>query len=142
MSNEACFPVVLRQFMAGEIPPGPNGFRWRDGRLRYVLPRRGTPYHTWERFAEPSNANWDWFWTECDKSGIWKVPADFMVRMEVTPGGVLVNTALEHGGRSIRLYGTLSSPNQVEIEVEATEALMRVHLALQRLVWLSDAKNT
>ena len=126
MSSFKFTPEALKHCLSGFPPAGPNAFEWRDGKLHYMQ-STPDPGSSWDKEADPSQSEWQSFWKECDRIGVWNLPEDFSRPKSVD--GLQVRMVLAHNGNSIRSVGQCwGAPQEVEDTVRA------FHFALQLLV--------
>ncbi len=118
-------PIRLEHCLQGWPPPGPNAFRWQNGRLTYMLPEG--PYNDWYKVMTPTSAQWEEFWRVCDEINVWSWPPT-LGELRVIDGLSWI-TDLEAGSRHV-----VSTGQWVGSPPDFTAKLMRLHQALQAMV--------
>jgi hypothetical protein len=119
-------PKKLFHVLQGWPPPGPNYFRWNDGKLVYSVDSQDCA-------VTPVPSRWAELWRICDEVDIWSWPPDIGDQRVID--GLLFEIEIEIGGRSVRSRGQV-----VDSPAGFGERLLRVHGAFQSLVgWQPSA---
>ncbi len=106
--------------LQGWPPPGPNFFRWENGKLVYFT---GSA----DGFIVPTADGWTEFWGVCDEVDIWSWPPE-VGNLSVIDG-LEFEIDIEVGAHSVRSKGQASGA-----PAGFGEKLLKVHKALQSLV--------
>jgi hypothetical protein len=119
-------PAALLYALSGWPPPGPNYFRWQEGRLVYSLPDHSKRFEEWDRTVEPTHEQWTEFWRVCDELDVWSWPASVGNRRLID--GLQFVLELEDGERSVKSEGQChGAPPGFAAKVT------RLHETLQRM---------
>jgi hypothetical protein len=114
-------PRKLLHVLEGWPPPGPNFFRWENGRLVFSAGLRT------DLSFVPTPERWAEFWRVCDEVDVWSWPPD--VGDPSVIDGLLYKIQIDVGSRSVKSEGQVSgSPAGFR------ERLLKVHCTLQSLV--------
>ena len=127
--SAAYLPIRLEHDIYPNRPNGPFAFDWKAPLIHFSEDQMWEPnakVSVLQRHAGPVQADWERFWAECDRIGLWSLPPNFGARLF---DGAHVKTRIRHAGRSIDVDAQLH-----EAPRDVVWTVILLHAALQALV--------